>query len=178
MGFRFRKSIRLLPGVRLNLGMRGASISIGGRGLTTNVSARGTRTTVSLPGTGLSYSTYSSRGRGGAVALAPTATPTAARATSGATAPLPVSRWVVGIVLVLSALVVLPSSVALTCLGGGAVIWAFIRYRRRNPARREALARQWALVKSNPRDPMYATLLARWYGPDISDAERRANDVP
>ena len=58
MGFRFRKSIKLIPGVRLNLGLKGASLSVGGRGLTYNVGAKGTRVTAGLPGTGLSYSHY------------------------------------------------------------------------------------------------------------------------
>lgn len=56
MGFRFRKSIRLLPGVRLNLSKSGVSTSIGRRGATVNLSERGARGTVGLPGTGLSYS--------------------------------------------------------------------------------------------------------------------------
>lgn len=60
MGFRFRKSIKIIPGVRLNLGKRGASASIGRRGATMNVGRRGVRTTVGLPGTGLSYSSQSS----------------------------------------------------------------------------------------------------------------------
>jgi hypothetical protein len=58
MGFRYRKSIRILPGVRLNLGNRGlASISIGKRGFTINISKRGIQTTVGVPGTGVSYTT-------------------------------------------------------------------------------------------------------------------------
>lgn len=61
MGFRFRRSIRIFPGLRINLGKRGASLSVGGHGATVNLSARGTRTTVGLPGTGLSYSTYAPR---------------------------------------------------------------------------------------------------------------------
>ena len=32
MGFRFHRSIRLLPGIRLNFGKRGISASIGVRG--------------------------------------------------------------------------------------------------------------------------------------------------
>jgi hypothetical protein len=59
VGFRFRRSVRILPGVKVNLGKRGASLSLGGRGFTYNVSAKGTRTTVGIPGTGLSWSTYS-----------------------------------------------------------------------------------------------------------------------
>ena len=63
MALRFRKSVRLMPGVRVNFSKSGPSLSVGGRGATVNFSARGTRTTVGLPGTGLSWSTTSSRGR-------------------------------------------------------------------------------------------------------------------
>lgn len=59
MGFRFRKSIKLLPGVRLNIGSKRSSVSVGGRGATLNVSKKGTRTTVGIPGSGISYSKYS-----------------------------------------------------------------------------------------------------------------------
>lgn len=57
MGFRFRRSLRLAPGLRINLSKSGASLSVGGRGATVNFGPRGTRLTVGLPGTGLSYST-------------------------------------------------------------------------------------------------------------------------
>jgi hypothetical protein len=61
MGFRFRKSIRIAPGIRLNISKSGTSLSVGGKGLTTNISKRGTKTTVGLPGTGMSYSSFSPR---------------------------------------------------------------------------------------------------------------------
>ena len=57
MGFRFRRSVRLFPGVRLNFSGRGASVSVGRKGATLNIGRKGTRATVGLPGTGLSYST-------------------------------------------------------------------------------------------------------------------------
>lgn len=56
MGFRFRKSIKLLPGVRINLSKSGVSTSIGRPGATINVSDKGVRGTVGVPGTGVSYS--------------------------------------------------------------------------------------------------------------------------
>ena len=56
MGFRFRKSIKILPGVRLNFSKSGVSTSIGVPGATVNLSKKGTRTTVGVPGTGISYS--------------------------------------------------------------------------------------------------------------------------
>ena len=56
MGFRFRRSIKLFPGVKINLSKSGASTSIGAPGATVNLSRRGVRGTVGIPGTGLSYS--------------------------------------------------------------------------------------------------------------------------
>lgn len=60
MGFNFRKSLKIAPGVRLNITKKGiSSLSIGGKGARVNLGKKGTRTTVGLPGTGLSYSSYS-----------------------------------------------------------------------------------------------------------------------
>ncbi len=56
MGFRFRRSVQLFPGLRLNLSKSGVSTSIGRRGATLNLGPRGPRYTVGLPGSGLSYS--------------------------------------------------------------------------------------------------------------------------
>lgn len=58
MAWRFRRSVKILPGVRMNLGKKGVSWSFGGRGLTYTVGKNGTRTTVGIPGTGLSHTTY------------------------------------------------------------------------------------------------------------------------
>lgn len=56
MAFRFRKSIKLLPGLRLNLSRSGVSASIGKPGATINVGGKhGPRATIGVPGTGLSY---------------------------------------------------------------------------------------------------------------------------
>jgi hypothetical protein len=64
MGLRFSRSIRIAPGVRLNLSRSGLSLSVGARGASVNVGRRGVRTTVGMPGTGLSYSETVSRERG------------------------------------------------------------------------------------------------------------------
>ena len=55
MGIRFRRSIRILPFFRLNLGRRAASVSVGVRGAHVTFGRTGTRTTVGQPGSGLSY---------------------------------------------------------------------------------------------------------------------------
>ena len=71
MGWRFRRSVKILPGIRMNVGSRGvSSFSFGGRGMTVNLNKRGTRTTLSLPGTGISYRTSRSTKRRVAVGQA------------------------------------------------------------------------------------------------------------
>ncbi len=55
MAFRFRRSIRIAPGLRVNFGNRGVSLSAGVRGASVTVGPRGTYTNVGIPGTGLSY---------------------------------------------------------------------------------------------------------------------------
>lgn len=56
MGLRFRKSIKILPGVKLNLGKKSAGVSIGTNGARYSVNSSGRKTsTVGIPGTGLSY---------------------------------------------------------------------------------------------------------------------------
>jgi Protein of unknown function (DUF4236) len=52
MSFRFRRSIKILPGIRLNFGKRGISTSIGVRGAHITLGRAGTGTTVGIPGTG------------------------------------------------------------------------------------------------------------------------------
>ena len=56
MGLRYRKQIKVAPGVKLNVSKSGVSTSVGKRGATMNFSGRGTKATVGIPGSGLSYS--------------------------------------------------------------------------------------------------------------------------
>ncbi|HEX7775584.1 MAG TPA: DUF4236 domain-containing protein [Parvibaculum sp.] len=68
MGFRFRKSLSILPGVKINLSKTGGSLSLGGRGASVNLGRKGVKTTVGLPGSGMSYSeqeSYSDAAPGG-----------------------------------------------------------------------------------------------------------------
>lgn len=56
MGIRFRKSVKILPGVRLNLNKNSTSVTFGGKGAKYTVSSTGRKTTsISVPGTGVSY---------------------------------------------------------------------------------------------------------------------------
>lgn len=57
--FRFRRSVKLLPGIRLNFGKKSTSLSFGVRGAHYTVGPHGSRTTVGLPGTGISYTSTS-----------------------------------------------------------------------------------------------------------------------
>lgn len=56
MGWGFRRSVKIAPGVRLNFGKKSASVRVGGRGFGVTKSTTG-RTTVSggIPGTGVYY---------------------------------------------------------------------------------------------------------------------------
>ena len=57
MGFRFRKRLKLFPGLWIDLSKKGGSLSVGGRGATVNISKRGVTGTAGLPGSGISYRT-------------------------------------------------------------------------------------------------------------------------
>lgn len=63
MGFRFRRSFKILPGVRLNLNSKSTSIRIGPKALGYTISSSGKkRVNASIPGTGVSYSEVTSSG--------------------------------------------------------------------------------------------------------------------
>ena len=56
MGFRFRKSISLGGGTKLNICTKSASVSFGTKGVRKTISTSGRETTTfSIPGTGVSY---------------------------------------------------------------------------------------------------------------------------
>lgn len=62
MGFRFRKSFKIAPGVRVNFGKKSSSISFGRKGARHTISSTGRRTTtIGIPGTGLSYTSTSKK---------------------------------------------------------------------------------------------------------------------
>ena len=115
MGFRFRKSIKIAPGVKLNLNKKSASVSFGGKGAHYTVSSTGKKTaSVGIPGTGMSYVT-STGGKTKKASQAPTT-------------PKPVKEYsprlykVCGVLLlVLAALSLLLGLLTLTAGG-----WAFL----------------------------------------------------
>lgn len=53
MGLRFRKSIKLAPGVRMNLSGSGVSWTLGPRGASIGIGKRGARLNYGIPGTGI-----------------------------------------------------------------------------------------------------------------------------
>ncbi|MFY0127906.1 MULTISPECIES: DUF4236 domain-containing protein [Bacillus cereus group] len=55
MGFRFRKSIKVAPGVKINVTHKGVGVSAGVKGARISTGPSGSRITTSLPGTGISY---------------------------------------------------------------------------------------------------------------------------
>lgn len=55
MGWRFRRSVTLFKGVKLNFSKGGTSLTLGGRGHSVTFSKNGTYANVGLPGTGISY---------------------------------------------------------------------------------------------------------------------------
>lgn len=55
MAFRFRKSVKLIPGVKLNFSKSGISTTVGRRGASVTIGKRGTYINTGIPGTGVSY---------------------------------------------------------------------------------------------------------------------------
>jgi len=94
MGWRFRRSVRLLPGVKVNVSKSGPSLSVGRPGATLNFGKRGTRTTVGIPGTGISHVTQRSWRR--PLARAPGVAPGARR-----------GRWILWVVITLAIWIIL-----------------------------------------------------------------------
>jgi hypothetical protein len=64
MGIRFRKRLKIAPGININLSKSGASVSVGKPGATVNFGGKGgTKATVGIPGSGLSYTEQLSKPR-------------------------------------------------------------------------------------------------------------------
>ena len=55
MAIRFRRSVKIVPGVRLNFTKRGMSVSAGPRGATVTAGSRGIYGSAGIPGTGLFF---------------------------------------------------------------------------------------------------------------------------
>lgn len=57
MPFRFRRSFKIFPGLKINLSKSGISTTIGKRGASLNFGKRGAKLTTGIPGTGISHTT-------------------------------------------------------------------------------------------------------------------------
>lgn len=55
MGWRFRKSFKVIPGVRINVSKSGISTTVGGGPFSVNIGPRGIYGNANIPGTGISY---------------------------------------------------------------------------------------------------------------------------
>lgn len=68
MGFRFRKSINLGGGVKLNVSKKSVGVSAGVKGARVSVNSKGRKTTsLSIPGTGVSYVSTSNITKGDSI---------------------------------------------------------------------------------------------------------------
>lgn len=65
MGFRMKKSFKVAPGVKVNLGRKSASVSLGPKGFKRTYSTTGRKTTSVSLGHGMSYTTSKSGNRKG-----------------------------------------------------------------------------------------------------------------
>ena len=142
MGFRFRKSFKIAPGVRVNVGKKSVGISAGVKGARVSVNSSGRKTTtVGIPGTGLSYQKTEKIGGHAATdkhdQTAPEYTPTVDLPPIDPQPPRP-PRTPKGILTLLKVLAVLLIAMSLTLtlasvVGGfiGTAIGCFILYYRR-----------------------------------------------
>lgn len=56
MGLNFRKSIKIFPGVKVNIGKKGvSSVSVGKKNARATINKKRTNITLGIPGTGISY---------------------------------------------------------------------------------------------------------------------------
>ncbi len=61
MGLRVRRSIKIAPGVKVNIGKKSVGVSIGGKGGGVSYNSKtGVTSHISIPGTGISYVEHSS----------------------------------------------------------------------------------------------------------------------
>ena len=72
MGWRFHKSIKIAPGIKINIGKKGiSSVSAGGRGAHINKKKKCTNLKTSIPGTGLYHVTRLDKPSGGGMTQCP-----------------------------------------------------------------------------------------------------------
>ncbi|GAA4534141.1 DUF4236 domain-containing protein [Amycolatopsis samaneae] len=149
MGFRYRKSFRVAPGVRMTVSKSEVGYSVGGKGIRVTKRARGgMQTTISAPGTGLSYTTSTRRRTRRANAAYPAPTSHSASPTRRTPVLIPMTRRIkterllclVGLLTTVIGFVVLPLLLlALPCLLAGLIMMLLnlkdeMRWYRENQA--------------------------------------------
>ena len=162
---RFRRTLRVAPGIRLNLSKSGLSTSFGPRGLHYTVGHGRRRTTVGIPGTGVFYTSYSQAHARAAgrprhsrpvAASPPPSGVTAANGTGSLATLTPPERIAWGIVLTL---LVVTSPWGLWLLVTGLLrlrdpVWrmrTYVRQAGREPANAAALLAEAATI--DPHSP-------------------------
>lgn len=90
MGLRFRKSVKISPGVRLNIGKKSVGISAGVKGYRKSINSSGRVTTsIGVPGTGVSYVKTENLKSKKKKAVSSRVSSTATAASSSASSPAP-----------------------------------------------------------------------------------------
>lgn len=169
MGLRYRKSIKIAPGVRLNVNKNSVGVSAGVKGLRYSVNSKGQTTkTVGVPGTGLSYvetsrwkkSTSPRRAADANTAAQASPAPSAAeqkqkppkiQADILFTDPADSGNIFLGVLLLVAAFFCSGFSWPLSIVVALLAVWCFLSY---------------AAYKAHPDDPKYITpeQLERWRG--------------
>ena len=160
MGWRFRKSVKLAPGVKLNFGKKSVGVSVGGRysGVSIN-SKTGVTTRASIPGTGISYTQKVGGGRGGSGGAASRRT---SRSASGATPPekkppVVLRPWyiILAALLVVGGLGNLPDlgPAVLGVASGGVMLLFTVKKRRELSGAGEADEIQEPMMPAAPAQP-------------------------
>lgn len=124
MGLRYRKSIKVVPGVKINLNRKSTSITVGGKSYRKTFNSNGqTTTSVNLPVKGLSYterkSGASSKYKSNAPVAAVSFTP--ATSTANTKKPLRVKENKVTVQTVLSD----PPTIGVACIGVFIIVVGF-----------------------------------------------------
>lgn len=102
MALRIRKSFKVAPGVRVNVGKKSGSVSIGGRGFRVTKSTTGrTTTSAGIPGTGVGWTSSKSAGRKGR-APTPALMQQSATPTPRGKSRLPVWLTVIAVIVLLA----------------------------------------------------------------------------
>lgn len=147
MGWRYRKSIKIAPGIKLNFGKKSMGVSIGGKHGGVSINSRsGVTARTSIPGTGLSYT--QKLGGKKKRSRRPASQPAVHSAASTAAVPKPpvvLRAWyiVLAVLLLLGGLANLPNNWEATICGVGAGgVMLFLTFKKRRELQQAAEAQE------------------------------------